>query len=550
MEGHTPRGGARRASRVIRACALAALLWAAPAAAQSDSAGALVDRARQAAQADRNREAADLFEAALGMAPDRRRDVLREWADQLTYSDRAARAVPLYREVLGWEADPRRLRWARLGLGLALSWSGQKREAQREYEALIAQDPSDTDARMGRARVLGWRDRPGEAREEYLRILAARPDALEARRELARVQWWRGRPRDAQRRLLELAAQNPEDADTRLLLAAVQSALGRPDQARATTRSLLSRDPGHRRAGEMERDLVLGTRPSTRVQQYGSEQSNGLDMRTATAEQRFRPGGGRGDVDLRYEFQSASPESGEDGVRVHRPGVHVRHRLGRDAEANAAVHGELIRPEGAAPERDEVSYDAWLTLWPADVLRVDASTRRAVFDDLRSLRTGITGTYAGLSADFTPTEKVRVTGRASAGRFSDDNSQRWGQLEGERRVLSHPRTWVGARFTAIDLARSTGNGYFEPQDFRATVATLRAHDRIGERFWWDVEGAYGREDTRDGVPKPNWNAGARASYLVTRRTELEARYFYFSSLEGNSGGFARGSLRVGLRQAW
>jgi tetratricopeptide (TPR) repeat protein len=533
---------------VLRACALAALVWAAPAAAQTPA--ELLDRARAAAREDRNRESADLFEAAVRADPGRRAEALREWADQLTYSDRAERAIPLYREVLESERDPQRLRWTRLGLALALSWSGHRREAQRTYEALIAADPRDTDARLGRARVLGWRDRPGAAREEYLRVLAYAPDALEAQRELARVEWWRGRPRAAQRRLTVLAAQHADDAETRLLLAEVQGALGRPDLARATVGELLARTPEHRRGLELQGDLRVRARPSTRVQQYGSEQSNHLDVRTTTAEHRLRPGGGRSDVELRYEHQSASPESGEAGVRVHRPGVHVRHRAGRDVEVNAAVHGELIRPEGAVPERNEVSYDAWVTLWPADVLRVDASSRRVVFDDLRSLRTGITGTYAGLSADFTPTEKARLTARGNVGRLSDGNSQRWGQVEGERRVLDHPRTWVGARFTAIDVARSTGHGYFEPQDFRATVATLRAYDRIGRRFWWDVEGAYGREDTRDGEPRPNWNAGARASYLVTRRTELEARYFYFSSLEGNTGGFARGSLRVGVRHAW
>ena len=533
-------------------CALAALLVAAPAAAQTpaDSVRATVERAREAARSDRNGESAELFDAAVRADPGRRRELLREWADQLTYSERAEQAIPLYREVLTFERDPQRLRWTRLGLALALSWTGHRREAQRAYEELIALDPTDTEARLGRARVLAWRDRPGEARAEYLRILAGDPRAIVARRELARVQWWRGRARDALRRLEALTAEHPDDDATRVLLAEVQGALGRPDRARATLRGVLARAPGHRRAGELERDLILRARPSTRVQQYGSEQSNRLDVRATLAEHRLRPGAGRTEAALRYELQSASPEGGGDGVRVHRPGAHFRHRVREGVEVNAAVDAELIRPEGGGENRAELSYSAWATLWPADVLRVDLSARRALFDDLGSLRAGITGTYAGLSTDFTPTEKVRLTARGNLGRFSDGNRQRWGQLEGERRVLDHPRTWLGARFTAIDVARSTGNGYFEPQDFRATVATLRAYDQIGHRFFWDVEGVYGREDTRDGDPKPHWNAGARASYFVTRRTEVEARYFYFSSLEGSSGGFARGSLRVGLRYAW
>lgn len=527
-------------------CVLLALLLGAagPAAAQTQP---LVEQARQAARADRNAEAAGLFERAVREDPARRREVLRELADQLTYSGRAAEAVPLYREVLGWEAEPRARRWTRLGLALALSWTDRLRDAQREYESLVAEDPGDVDARLGRARVLAWRDRLGDARGEYLRILAAAPGAFEARRELARVQWWRGRPRDAQRRLAGLLREHPDDTDIQLLLAEVRGSLGRPDLARAAVRDVLGRDPGHEGARTLGAALALGNRPVGRVQRYASEQSDRLDIRTTAVEQRFRPNAGRSEAGLRYELQDYAPEQGGGGVRIHRPALFGRHRVSDALEVNAAVQGELI---AAARDRSEVSYDAWATLWPADVVRLDLSARRAVFDNLRSLELGITGTYAGLSLDLTPAEKTRLTARGTLGRLSDGNRQRWGQLEAEHRVLDHPRTLVGARLTAIDFSRSTGNGYFEPQDFRAAVATLRIHDSLWSRLWWDVEGSYGREDTRTAGQKPLWSAGARASYRIGRRTEVDLRYLYFSSTEGSSGGFARGSLRAGVSRAW
>jgi tetratricopeptide (TPR) repeat protein len=532
-----------RLLRILMAIALA--LHGARAEAQE---GSLVDQARRAAQGDRNRESADLFGRAVSGDPALRRAVLREWADQLTYSERAPLAVPLYREVLTFEEDPRARRWTRLGLALALSWTGRLPEAQGEYEALIADDPQDVDARLGRARVLAWRDRWGPSRDEYLRILAQNPNVPEARRELARVQWWSGRPRDAQRRLHEILRSVPDENEARLLLAEVQGSLGRPDLARRTVTGVLADRPEHRRAAQMAADLALRARPTARVQQHASEQSDRLDIRVTTLEQRFRPGGGRGEVELRYEFHDYDPDA-VGGVRVHRPGAFARFRISDRAEINGGAHVEAIRSAGSGT-RNEASYDAWLTVWPHDVVRLDLSSRRALFDDLRSLEAGITGTYHGVSADFNPTGKTRLTARGNVGSISDGNRRRWGQLESEHRIAAHPRTLVGARFTGIDFSESTGNGYFEPQDLRAGVATLRTYDRLGDRLWWELEGSYGREDTRTADPKPIWGGAARFTYRVNRRAEADLRYHYFSSLEGSSGGFARGSLSASVRYAW
>jgi thioredoxin-like negative regulator of GroEL len=60
----------------------------------------VVEQARQAAATNDNREAARLFEQAMTLAPERRRELLLEYADQVTYSGRPAEAVPLYRELL------------------------------------------------------------------------------------------------------------------------------------------------------------------------------------------------------------------------------------------------------------------------------------------------------------------------------------------------------------------------------------------------------------------------------------------------------------------
>jgi len=86
---------------------------------QQPDASAAVDAARAAARADRNKDAADQFRAAIAQAPQRRRELLLEYADQLLYSQRGAQAVPLYEEVLQAPRDVEERRKATKGLGLA-----------------------------------------------------------------------------------------------------------------------------------------------------------------------------------------------------------------------------------------------------------------------------------------------------------------------------------------------------------------------------------------------------------------------------------------------
>ena len=84
----------------------------------------LLAAARQAARADRNREAADLFARAIDRAPQRRSELLREYADQLTYARQAGAAVPLYRELIAAEKSPEERLHILGGLGLLLGSAG------------------------------------------------------------------------------------------------------------------------------------------------------------------------------------------------------------------------------------------------------------------------------------------------------------------------------------------------------------------------------------------------------------------------------------------
>ncbi|HMA07183.1 MAG TPA: tetratricopeptide repeat protein, partial [Ramlibacter sp.] len=352
------------------ACALAgsALAQTPPATGQAAvdnrSVDQLVDAARQAARTDRNRESADLFALAIARAPQRRRELLREYADQLTYSDRSAAAVPLYRELLTPEPPPdERLRTLN-GLGLALLWS----------------------------------DRPSQARRVYEEIVREQPDNRDAARNLGRAITWSGRQREAVRYLEALLQAHPDDDEARVMLAQARAWMGRNDLAR---RELGGKAAERDDARRLRDDLNWATDPRTRLELQYSTQSDNLDITGSRFKQEFSFNEGLGTGELRIEHIDFRLQNGSDDAIVDRAFLHGRYRLGDDFEVNAEAAPERVRPRGS-PVDEHLVYSAWLTWWPGDVLRFDLSTNQASFDNLKSLRLGLLARQYALSTDVTP----------------------------------------------------------------------------------------------------------------------------------------------------
>jgi hypothetical protein len=91
------------------------------------------------------------------------------------------------------------------------------------------------------------------------------------------------------------------------------------------------------------------------------------------------------------------------------------------------------------------------------------------------------------------------------------------------------------------------DGYFNPSSYHALVATARLNGPTGRSFSYDLDGAFGREQSSPGGGRPYSSAGARLSYRVGKRTDLQGYYQFFSSRQASSGGFARSTTGVFLR---
>ena len=478
----------------------------------------LANAARQAARTDRNRESADLFEQLLALAPQRRGEWLLEYAEQLTYSQRAAKAVPLFREFLALQPAPAQRRSALKGLALALSWA----------------------------------DRPSESRLIYETILAEDSDNIDLQRSLGRVISWSGRQREAQTYLRDFVARHPSDQEGRFLLAQAQWWLGRSDAARAT---LAGADPAAPKSEEersLQRSLNQAGGQSTRLEQQHSTQSDQLDIANTLFEHEWTSASGLTLLAPRWQSISYKAPAGEPGVTVERAGARMRQRFADDVEFNLEAATDTIRPQGLA-QYSQLTYSSWLTWWPSDVLRLDVSSKRETFDDVRSLQRAIAARGEGVSLDWLPDEFSRLTARWSQADYSDGNQRNFGQFELERRLSTHPWVWAGLRATHFDFARQLDNGYFNPLSFNAYSLTLRANGGStapGARLSWSAQLAAGTEHANPDGNKPSYDLGANVSYRVTDRTTLEARLQRFSSLTASASGFARTTAGVTLVYHW
>lgn len=475
---------------------------------------ALVEAARLAARTDRNRESADLFEQAILAQPDRRRDLLPEYADQLLYSGRSAQAVLLYTEALKAPASrDERLRLLK-GLGLALLWT----------------------------------DRPGRAREVFEAVVREQPNDHDARRNLGRAMSWSGRQREAVDHFQLLLREHPQDQEARVQLAQAQAWLGLPDEAAQTlTQVTEPREDARKLREELQRSAA----PRTVVDAQSASQSDRLNMRALRLGHAISFAEGRGSVGVRIDRLDYERDDGSDSARVTRPMMHARYRFNRSLEINGEAGREHIQPTGS-PAMEPTVYATWLTWWPSDLFRFDFSANQGTFDNLQSLRLGLTSAQRGVSVDFTPSERERYTLRLERGHYSDGNSRGWGQAEVEYRWSSQPQAWIGLRHTRFEFERQLNNGYFNPLTFESTQVTLRTlwlPDGAGGR--WDVAGylALGRENAVPDGRKPAYDVSLRAGWKLDRQTRIEGRAQRFSS-RTTSAGFARTIVGINLDRSW
>lgn len=503
----------------------------------------LLRQAREAARTDQNARSAELFAEVLERDPTRRREILREYADQLTYSNRSAEAVPLFREVLLYDDQYR----TRMGLALALSWSGQHSAAIQEYNTVLTRHPGDLGARLGKARVLSWMGRLAESQQEYQGILRDHPDNAEALRGLVRVLTWRGRQRQATSVLIDILSRNPDDREARLLLAEAQHWLGRDDRAYDALQLLIQQAPLSERERNLEREILARTEPESLLGVAQSTQSDDVEILAGAFEHVSRLWEGLSAwmvlaSSIEYEVDRLSK------IRVDRPGLGFRHRFSDPVELNVRLFQDQISSDDI--DYSPTTHDVWLTVRPNDYVRADFSSNRGTLDNIPSLQMGITVRSLGGSIDILPTERLRLTARTGAAEYSDGNERRASEGEVEFKLPLRRATLVGLRAQTFEFERLLNHGYFNPLDYFSISATGKTRGPLGARFWTEADGSLGYEQVDPGSSKWIYSARLRLEYRIGEDSYLDFRLESFTSRLDSPSGFSRDTLGLSFRHLW
>jgi tetratricopeptide (TPR) repeat protein len=492
---------------------LALALLAAHAAAAPSEADAAVQQARELARSNQPAQAIAAFERALAAAPERRGEWVLEFADQHTWAGRLDRAIALYREAIASpDADERRR--ARLGLARALSWDGRHARAVDQYQRVLADHPGDVEA---------WRG-------------------------IGRAQSWRGRHRDAVERMQALRQLRPHDREATLVLVESLIWMGRSDRALAVLREQTAADAGDERATALRERLDAALRPHGAVGWRHFEQSDALRIDEWSAAVRFPLAGGRGQVGPRYSLARYVPPAGPVArIRVQRPGVEARWRLGDSLDWNGSLWLDVIDTDGAPGDHRLWTHDTYVTAWSSDVLRFDLGSSRWTFDSEETLRKGLTATQVKLSMDVLPDDLTRLTARVARADHSDGNRRDGWQVEAERRVWPEPRIQLGIRHNRYGFTTPGQPGYYNPARYRSNELTAQASGWMHGGIGWTLRAAFGEEDEQPGGPRPIRGGSASLTWEATPDLVLEAAYDYSTSRTLATGGFRRSIGRLTLR---
>ncbi|MDQ4135961.1 MAG: hypothetical protein M3158_07255, partial [Pseudomonadota bacterium] len=459
----------------------------------------------------RNAQAAALFARALAVAPERRRELLREYADQVLYSGQPVAAIPLYEEVLQ-RADlpPKELRDARLGLARAYSWSNQPDLGLPFYTAILRTDPTDFEALIGRGQALNAVAAHRAALVDFEMALQLRPGNADGLRGAARAETSLGLHRVAIQRIAPLVSHGDQNPETLRIVADARRAMGRPDLSEDAALAILAVKPDDEGAQRLLAELYRERRPLSQIEATQIRRSDDLRINGVLAFTEFTFD--RGLVKLAPQARHLSHRGGYfPDVDVYSIGMRGRQRFNDWLEFKTDV---FVNSEEEPRDKDvTLTHETTLSFIPSDVWRVNLQAARRYPDENPiSIVNDVFQNDFGGSVEFTPSYDLRVTGRGFYSTYTDTNERVWGQLEMARRVAIKPDILLGARLTAFDFKKVFDNGYWNPDRYQSAEATFQSYGQITDKLSYDVQLAGGWAWTQPGTNGAVYAGTARVNY--------------------------------------
>lgn len=498
----------------------------------------MIEAARVNGWADRNVEAARLYEEAVRIAPARLADVRAALAWQLLWAGQAERALRFFDDELAARpADPD----IRRGRAEALVALQRLPEALAAYREQLARFPHDRRAAKGEARVLMWLERPAEARTAYAGVLAAAADDREARLMLARLDNQQGYHQTAVRQLRRLVG---ESGDTQARAELVRALYWSGDSAAALA-ATAALDHGETQVlrGQLAREL----KQYVRLGAEASHDSDELDVLAFTGDVLFRP---RARRELDLSLRHARLE--QRAARINGRSLLLGYG-GVFGEAGAA--GGLLFPKIYLGARE---YDGWSTpAWaarlkwlPADLWRLDFEAGNQVVENIQSIQNEVQFDYLSGGFDYRFAPRWLASLGLTVGRFDDGNRRTRVNGRVEYALGRSPRLTLGLEgmgFRDSDPP-SPYRGYWSPDRYHELKLAATVQSR---RAGWDLQfkAALGRlwETPGDSNNLYALEASALRDVDDWGFVRLYAGYSDSAALnQGSGGGYSRGYFGAAL----
>jgi tetratricopeptide (TPR) repeat protein len=473
-------------------------------------------------------------------------------ADEAFDAGDNAKALALYDEILA--ADPGNVH-ALLRSGMLLSWDKRYDDALARYEKALTREPHDEDVLLERGKVLLWSRRYDEAIASFNQVLQGDPHQAWALCGTAQAYAWRGQSAKARPFYERALIIDPELKEARMGLAYVDLEDGDTSAALSLSTSLKATYPDDAEVAELDRAVRKARAPWVQIGYDHMDDSDENRMNTYLAE------GGLSlpeRMDLRFGYAhsdlhgpvpaDADADGTADvlyGVLGWQPKPRQRGELRLGAarltdstgnERTTAVGGLAYTfPMATWNGRAAVAYDPFL--YSPQILDNEIDI------------TSVTFAAWGMSSAH-----VRIETDAGYGDFSDGNT-RLNANAGAWYVWKWPKRTLllGGAVRYLTFSEDLNDGYFDPSNLIAGVASLRSNGAIGSSKW-EYESAVevGTQSyTFQGAKtsgKPLWNLYGLVARPLPHGLSFQIYAGYGNSSTASGPGFD--SLSYGARLRW
>jgi len=511
------------------------------------AAGDALTRARDAAAADRHRDAIAWYLRAAQESPALADDLGREIGDQYTWAESPDTAIAWYRRYLSRHPDDLD---AHLGIARALAWSNRLGEAHDYYEGLLPKSGGrENEVWLGIATVESWQDRLWPARRIYERILERDPDDLDAQIGRARVINWAGRHREARVLYTRLLEEHPDNAEVRSGLANAHNWMGRPDRAV----DVLAVTPQPAEVAKTEREIRRAYRPGAGYTFLHNEDSDDIERDTHRVNVAFSPtwltrtGVTYAHATLDQPGQPRVTRAAVQANLTQRFSDALALAVNPGVESNDFDRGALGPEAYWSDGFDLFTLDAYATVTPVDWVRGDVGVFIGSLDNpvpvFRAIR--VTETSAGVDWRLAPT--VLTATALSLTHYSDDNRRVRFAERVEWKPAQRLPVPVEHRFTlttglaVADFSKTLDHGYYNPDRFLSLYETAGLEARPVRRLRVEVSGSLSveRENSDDWYAAGSFSTAA-ALEAADRLTFTAGYYRSRSRLDTRAGYKAHG----------